>query len=363
MGVTKGQPGCGVSSGVFTPVSEVTGNQVLFYKLQDIEAKKEAQKEKEIDEQEANASTFHRSRTPLDKDLINTGIYESSGKQCLPLVQLIQQLLRWVAWVLFGGMRGFPGRTVGLARGAWTCAWRWRRYSAKDLGRCQCKELTLSTGERTGRSLRVTEAGAPLCWGAFSAPPLPLRLCCSRHPASRAAGQLAQAAVLVLSVVMASSTFAVWMHTCVTLRPLSCRNIAAQTVARLKDVARRISSCLEVEQHSRDRSASLDLLLRFQRLLISKLYPGESVGPPADAPSKWLQMSVSACSGCATRRAARARVWGLHSVNASIRGTQVAPLFFNEYVYVRLISISFLVVLTLKFCRRSGIASFMFRLV
>ena len=55
---------------------------------------KEAQKEKEIDEQEANASTFHRSRTPLDKDLINTGIYESSGKQCLPLVQLIQQLLR-----------------------------------------------------------------------------------------------------------------------------------------------------------------------------------------------------------------------------------------------------------------------------
>ncbi|XP_077795020.1 uncharacterized protein LOC100424132 isoform X4 [Macaca mulatta] len=61
--------------------------------IQDIEAKKEAQKEKEIDEQEANASTFHRSRTPLDKDLINTGICESSGKQCLPLVQLIQQLL------------------------------------------------------------------------------------------------------------------------------------------------------------------------------------------------------------------------------------------------------------------------------
>ncbi|XP_050652160.1 E3 ubiquitin-protein ligase HERC2-like isoform X7 [Macaca thibetana thibetana] len=61
--------------------------------IQDIEAKKEAQKEKEIDEQEANASTFHRSRTPLDKDLINTGICESSGKQCLPLVQLMQQLL------------------------------------------------------------------------------------------------------------------------------------------------------------------------------------------------------------------------------------------------------------------------------
>ncbi|XP_063496315.1 E3 ubiquitin-protein ligase HERC2-like isoform X2 [Symphalangus syndactylus] len=62
--------------------------------IQDIEAKKEAQKEKEIDEQEANASTFHRSRTPLDKDLINTGICKSSGKQRLPLVQLIQQLLR-----------------------------------------------------------------------------------------------------------------------------------------------------------------------------------------------------------------------------------------------------------------------------
>nr|XP_054306413.1 E3 ubiquitin-protein ligase HERC2-like isoform X4 [Pongo pygmaeus] len=61
---------------------------------QDIEAKQEAQKEKEIDEQEANASAFHRSRTPLDKDLINMGICESSGKQCLPLVQLIQQHLR-----------------------------------------------------------------------------------------------------------------------------------------------------------------------------------------------------------------------------------------------------------------------------
>ncbi|XP_063509211.1 E3 ubiquitin-protein ligase HERC2-like isoform X2 [Pongo pygmaeus] len=60
---------------------------------EDIEAKKEAQKKKEIDEQEVNASTFHRSRTPLDKDLINMGICESSGKQCLPLVQLIQQLL------------------------------------------------------------------------------------------------------------------------------------------------------------------------------------------------------------------------------------------------------------------------------
>ncbi|KAF4026258.1 hypothetical protein G4228_018565 [Cervus hanglu yarkandensis] len=134
-------------------------NAAITAEIQDIEAKKEAQKEKEIDEQEANASTFHRSRTPLDKDLINTGIYESSGKQCLPLVQLIQQLLR---------------------------------------------------------------------------------------------------------------------------------NIASQTVARLKDVARRISSCLDFEQHSRERSASLDLLLRFQRLLISKLYPGDSVGQTSEISSPEL---------------------------------------------------------------------------
>ncbi|XP_027882785.1 E3 ubiquitin-protein ligase HERC2 isoform X2 [Xiphophorus couchianus] len=113
--------------------------------IQDIEAKKEAQKEKEIDEQEANASTMHRCRTVLDKDLINTGIYESTGKQSLPLVQLVQQLLR---------------------------------------------------------------------------------------------------------------------------------NIASQTIARLKDVARRISNYLEAEHVSKERSASLDLLLRFQRLLVSKLYLG-----------------------------------------------------------------------------------------
>uniref|UniRef100_A0A3B3D0M2 E3 ubiquitin-protein ligase HERC2 n=1 Tax=Oryzias melastigma TaxID=30732 RepID=A0A3B3D0M2_ORYME len=112
--------------------------------IQDIEAKKEAQKEKEIDEQEANASTILRCRTTLDKDLINTGIYESSGKQSLPLVQLVQQLL----------------------------------------------------------------------------------------------------------------------------------NIASQTIARLKDVARRISNYLEAEHVSKERSASLDLLLRFQRLLVSKLYLG-----------------------------------------------------------------------------------------
>ncbi|XP_019484450.1 PREDICTED: E3 ubiquitin-protein ligase HERC2 [Hipposideros armiger] len=134
-------------------------NAAITAEIQDIEAKKEAQKEKEIDEQEADASAFHRSRTPLDKDLINTGIYESSGKQCLPLVQLIQQLLR---------------------------------------------------------------------------------------------------------------------------------NIASQTVARLKDVARRISSRQDLEQHGRDSSASLDLLLRFQRLLISKLYPGESPGQTSESCSPEL---------------------------------------------------------------------------
>ncbi|XP_067368465.1 E3 ubiquitin-protein ligase HERC2 isoform X5 [Channa argus] len=120
-------------------------NAAITAEIQDIEAKKEAQKEKEIDEQEANASTMHRCRTVLDKDLINTGIYESAGKQSLPLVQLVQQLLR---------------------------------------------------------------------------------------------------------------------------------NIASQTIARLKDVARRISNYLEAEHVSKERSASLDLLLRFQRLLVSKLYLG-----------------------------------------------------------------------------------------
>ncbi|XP_076870833.1 LOW QUALITY PROTEIN: E3 ubiquitin-protein ligase HERC2 [Brachyhypopomus gauderio] len=113
--------------------------------IQDIEAKKEAQKEKEIDEQEADASTQHRCRTTLDKDLINTGIYESASKQSLPLVQLVQQLLR---------------------------------------------------------------------------------------------------------------------------------NIASQTVARLKDVARRVCHCQDAEQGMKERSASLDLLLRFQRLLVCRLYVG-----------------------------------------------------------------------------------------
>lgn len=52
------------------------------------------------------------------------------------------------------------------------------------------------------------------------------------------------------------------------------RNITSQTIARLKDVARRISNYLEPEHVSKERSASLDLLLRFQRLLVSKLYLG-----------------------------------------------------------------------------------------
>lgn len=44
----------------------------------------------------------------------------------------------------------------------------------------------------------------------------------------------------------------------------------------MKDVARRISNYMEAEQVSKERSASLDLLLRFQRLLVSKLYLGVS---------------------------------------------------------------------------------------
>lgn len=66
-------------------------------------------------------------------------------------------------------------------------------------------------------------------------------------------------------------------------------------MARLKDVARRISSCLDLEQQSRDKSASLDLLLRFQRLLISKLYPGESIGQTSDTSSKLLKCSSALC--------------------------------------------------------------------
>ena len=75
--------------------STKTSPSLCCFSHQDIEAKKEAQKEKEIDEQEANASSMQRCRALLDKDLINTGIYESAGKQSLPLVQLVQQLLRY----------------------------------------------------------------------------------------------------------------------------------------------------------------------------------------------------------------------------------------------------------------------------
>lgn len=144
-----------------------------LFALQDIEAKKEAQKEKEIDEQEANASTMHRCRTMLDKDLINTGIYESAGKQSLPLVQLVQQLLRYF--------------------------------------------------------LAHTQNGA----------------------------------------MLRADTYLFYCD-------FFNRNIASQTIARLKDVARRISNYLEAEHVSKERSASLDLLLRFQRLLVSKLYLGVS---------------------------------------------------------------------------------------
>ncbi|KAA0712569.1 E3 ubiquitin-protein ligase HERC2 [Triplophysa tibetana] len=44
--------------------------------------------------------------------------------------------------------------------------------------------------------------------------------------------------------------------------------------SRLKEVARRILNCPDMEQVSKERSASMDLLLRFQRLLVCKLYGG-----------------------------------------------------------------------------------------
>lgn len=117
---------------------------------------------------------MHRCRTMLDKDLINTGIYESTGKQSLPLVQLVQQLLRYCIYFLHSPT-------------------------------LQCISLSL--------------------------------------PAKR---------------------FVFKYY----------RNIASQTIGRLKDVARRISNYIEAEHVSKERSASLDLLLRFQRLLVSKLYLG-----------------------------------------------------------------------------------------
>uniref|UniRef100_A0A3Q3AXX1 E3 ubiquitin-protein ligase HERC2 n=1 Tax=Kryptolebias marmoratus TaxID=37003 RepID=A0A3Q3AXX1_KRYMA len=95
-------------------------NAAITAEIQDIEAKEAAQKEKEIDEQEANASSMHRCRTMLDKDLINTGIYESTGKQSLPLVQLVQQLLRYLfssvlrLWICFC-----------VSRGCWSASYTW----------------------------------------------------------------------------------------------------------------------------------------------------------------------------------------------------------------------------------------------
>nr|XP_032812660.1 E3 ubiquitin-protein ligase HERC2 isoform X4 [Petromyzon marinus] len=73
---------------------------------QDIEAKKEAQKEKEIDEQEANVSSLQRTGSQLDKDIINTGLYNDyTGAKSLPLVQLVQQLLRNVASQTIGKLK------------------------------------------------------------------------------------------------------------------------------------------------------------------------------------------------------------------------------------------------------------------
>nr|XP_028706521.1 E3 ubiquitin-protein ligase HERC2-like [Macaca mulatta] len=111
---------------------------------QDIEAQKEAQKGKEVDEQEANASTFHTSRTPLDKDLVNTGICESSGKRCLPLVQLIQQLLSpceiLVSIVLEGRTRR---RCEEVRLSQWTEA---------NLGRSENGQAVLSEHDRSRRA-------------------------------------------------------------------------------------------------------------------------------------------------------------------------------------------------------------------
>lgn len=72
-----------------------------------------------------------------------------------------------------------------------------------------------------------------------------------------------------------------------------CRNIASQTIARLKDVARRMSSFLEAEHASKERSASLDLLLRFQRLLVSKLYLGVNSTENVNGYSKSCALCLS----------------------------------------------------------------------
>lgn len=140
---------------------------------------------------------MHRCRTMLDKDLINTGIYESAGKQSLPLVQLVQQLLRYLL------------------------------LSDHFIVHTNCENFS--------EMLFVS---------------------------------------LFYGFVFFFFTFLKPQH---MLKDLPrwinfCRNIASQTIARLKDVARRISNYIEAENVNKERSASLDLLLRFQRLLVSKLY-------------------------------------------------------------------------------------------
>ena len=76
--------------------------------------------------------------------------------------------------------------------------------------------------------------------------------------------------------------------------------MASQTISRLKDVARRISTCQEAEQVSKERSASLDLLLRFQRLLVSKLYLGVNGTETLNGYSKRIPTppSMSRLFGC-----------------------------------------------------------------
>ena len=74
------------------------------------------------------------------------------------------------------------------------------------------------------------------------------------------------------------------------------RNIASQTIARLKEVARRISNCQDTEHVSKERSASLDLLLRFQRLLVCKLYVGVTGSTGVGGYSECDQHAVCSCS-------------------------------------------------------------------
>lgn len=83
------------------------------------------------------------------------------------------------------------------------------------------------------------------------------------------------------------------------------RNIASQTIARLKDVARRISNYLEAEHVSKERSASLDLLLRFQRLLVSKLYLGVNGTENVNGYSKSLVLPIR-LTDCQVKKKKRA---------------------------------------------------------